>query len=119
MASAKQIVMAGAGMSQSSMMGAALIAGFVVFLAAKGKLGAYWSLLLGGSASGGNSSSGGSSAGGSGASSPASPPATPGLSLNPFAGLPTSICQFLGNCPPAAPAPAPPSNAPPAPSGAH
>jgi hypothetical protein len=37
-------------MSQSSVMGAALIGGFLLYLMLKGKLGAYWSLLMGGSA---------------------------------------------------------------------
>lgn len=39
------------GMSQSSLMIATLIAGFVVYLAMNGKLAAYWSILMGGGAS--------------------------------------------------------------------
>lgn len=100
MASVKTIVAAGASMSQSSVMGAALVAGFVVFLMMKGKLSAYWSILMGGSAS----TSPTSSSSGSTSTKP-STPGLPGLSANPFAGLPTSICQFLGNCAPTSVAP--------------
>jgi hypothetical protein len=38
-------------LSQSGLMVAALLGGFVVFLALQGKLGNYWSILLGGGAS--------------------------------------------------------------------
>ena len=36
------------GMSQSGLMVAALVGGFVIWLMMKGKLAAYWSILLGG-----------------------------------------------------------------------
>ena len=41
-------VLPSASMSQSGLMVAALLGGFVVFLAMQGKLAAYWSILLGG-----------------------------------------------------------------------
>jgi hypothetical protein len=59
MAGVKTIVAQGASMSQSSAMGAALIAGFVVFLMMKGKLGAYWSILIGGGAKAASTGTGG------------------------------------------------------------
>jgi hypothetical protein len=46
-------------MSQSGLLGAALIAGFFIYLAMQGKLGAYWSLMTGGGATGGATSGGG------------------------------------------------------------
>ena len=41
-------VLPNVGMSQSSVMLAALLAGFVVYLAIKQRLGVYWSILIGG-----------------------------------------------------------------------
>jgi hypothetical protein len=84
------------GMSQSGLMVAALIGGFVVWLMMNGKLATYWSILLGGSSSttapaaapsGGTTGSGGStlpSPGSSGAPIIPSPiPGNPGLALPP------------------------------------
>jgi hypothetical protein len=78
-------------MSQSGLMVAALIGGFVVFVAMQGKLSTYWSILLGGGAS---------------AATPGATPSVPGASsspttsssssaTNPF-GLPSSIMPSLG-----------------------
>lgn len=50
-AKAPLAVLPNIGMSQSAVMVGALIGGFVVFLALNQKLGAYWSILIGGSAS--------------------------------------------------------------------
>jgi hypothetical protein len=44
------------GMSQSGLMVAALIGGFIVFIAMQGKLATYWSILLGGGAATGSTS---------------------------------------------------------------
>jgi hypothetical protein len=88
-------------MSQSGLMVAALLGGFVVFLAMQGKLGNYWSILMGGGASAPSTSSGSGTttpapspstgSGGSGGSGSTSPttPASPfsflGGTANPFA----------------------------------
>lgn len=52
-------------LSQSEWIAVAILAGFLVFLAIKGKLANYWSLLTGGAASAASSSSSSSSAGSS------------------------------------------------------
>ena len=85
------------GMSQSALMVAALIGGFVVFVAMQGKLGNYWSILLGGGA-------------GASATTPAATtttpsttttapgattPSTTATTANPF-GLPSSLFPALG-----------------------
>ena len=49
-------------MSQAELIGASLIAAFLLFLAAKQRLGVYWSLLTGGAAQGGTSGSASGSA---------------------------------------------------------
>ena len=107
------IVSQGVSMSQSSVLGAALIAGFVVWLMMKGKLGAYWSLLMGGAAgpTATSTSTGAAIVPGT------QTPGTPGLAVNPFAGLPnpfggTFWHDFIFG--PAAPAPATPAPAAPA-----
>lgn len=75
-------------MSQSGMIGAALIAGFVLWLAANGKLQTYWNLLLG--QQGG--SSGSTPAAGGPMLIPSAPSiGFPGLSVNPFQGLPGAL----------------------------
>jgi hypothetical protein len=66
------------GMSQSEWIVAALVAGFLVFLAMKGKLARYWSLLIGG---------------GTGASSPSSSSGTSPLAIG--GGLVGSIAGGL------------------------
>lgn len=45
------VLMPNVGMSQSGLMVASLLGGFVVYLALNQKLGAYWSILIGGSSS--------------------------------------------------------------------
>jgi hypothetical protein len=86
-----------ASMSQSGIMVAALLGGFVVFLAMQGKLANYWSILLGGGASATT-----------GAATTASPTTTPGatttapagsttlLPSNAALGLPSSYGSVLG-----------------------
>lgn len=79
-------------MNQSSFIAAVLLAGFVLFLAAKGRLAAYTAVLWGNTAA---SVPGASAAPASVVKSPI--PGNPGLNLsNPFAGLPSSITTFLG-----------------------
>jgi hypothetical protein len=46
--SSGSVLLPDVGMSQSSLMVGALIAGFVVYLAMNGKLATYWSILIGG-----------------------------------------------------------------------
>jgi hypothetical protein len=68
------------GISQSSLMAAALLAGFVVWLAMNGKLATYWSLLTGGSGATANATSStttGSTATGSTATGSGSTATTP------------------------------------------
>lgn len=50
------------GLSQSEWIAVAILAGFLIFLAIKGKLANYWSLLTGGAATGAASSAASSSA---------------------------------------------------------
>ena len=73
-----------ASLSQSSLMGAALIAGFILYLGMSGKLGAYWSILTGGTAKGGTAASATAPSGttttppASATNPPAVTPSTPG-----------------------------------------
>jgi hypothetical protein len=91
------VLLPSVGMSQSTVMLGALLAGFVVWLAMNGKLQAYWSLLLGGGAT--SSSTGAAIVPGTETTG------TPGLAWNPFAGLPSSWHDFIFGAPaPAAPA---------------
>jgi hypothetical protein len=73
-------------MTQSGWLAAALVLGFLLFLAANGKLQAYWSLLVGGSAGGSAGSAGGS------ATTPAAP-------LSPAASLKQWFGSFFPNDP--------------------
>ena len=81
-------------MNQSSFIAAALLAGFVLFLAAKGRLTAYTAVLWGAT----------SASAASGVSTQTQPgdktigiPGTSGLNLsNPFAGLPSWVGSILG-----------------------
>jgi len=87
-------------MSQSGLMVAALIGGFVVFVAMQGKLANYWSILLGGGASataGTQSPPGAPATGGAGSapSAPATTPSATATTANPF-GLSPSIFPALG-----------------------
>lgn len=67
-------------LSQSGLMVAALLGGFVVFLALQGKLGNYWSILLGGGASATT-----------GAASPTSATTSPTTTTSPSATTPALI----------------------------
>lgn len=79
-------VLPSASLSQSGLMVAALLGGFVVFLAMQGKLATYWSILLGG---------GGGSTSTTTGSSPVASTTTPGATTAPF-DLPSSIFPILG-----------------------
>lgn len=69
-------VLPNAGMSQSSLMVAALIGGFIVYLGFAGKLQAYWSLLIGGGS--GSAAAAPATSSGSGATTIV-PPVIPGV----------------------------------------
>ena len=94
-------------MSQSGLMVAALIGGFIVYLAMQGKLGTYWTLMTGG----GGSSTAAAPAATSPSATTTSPsstttsPSTTATTTSPF-GLPSSIFPMLGGTanPTAAPA---------------
>ena len=94
-AKAPVAVLPNVSMSQSGLMVAALIGGFVVYLAMQGKLGAYWTLMTGG----GGSSSTTAPAATSTAPSPSTsstPSATTTAPSNASLGLPASFGSFLG-----------------------
>lgn len=79
-------------MSQSGLMVAALLGGFVVFLALQGKLANYWSILLGGGASATSSTS-------SGTTTPAVPSTGSGSTSSGSTGsttTPANPFSFLG-----------------------
>jgi hypothetical protein len=94
-------VLPSASLSQSGLMIAALLGGFVVFLAMQGKLGNYWSILMGGGAS--STSTASTTTSPSTSTSPStttSPststsPSTTATTTNPF-GLPSSAFPMLG-----------------------
>jgi hypothetical protein len=67
-------------MSQSAVMLGALVAGFLVYLMLRGRLGTYWALMTGGTAT--STSTGATIVPGT------QTPGTPGIAVNPFAGLP-------------------------------
>ena len=76
-------VLPNVGMSQSSVMLAALLAGFVVYLAVKQRLGVYWSIMIGGGAAASSTTPAATSS-----TAPSSTaPINPGVTLNPFSGL--------------------------------
>jgi hypothetical protein len=80
-------------MNQSSYIAAALLAGFVLFLAAKGRLTAYTAVLWGATAAPVSSVSTETKA----SDNTISIPGTSGLNLsNPFAGLPSWVVTILG-----------------------
>ena len=75
------------GMSQSALMVGALVAGFILYLAIKQRLGAYWSILIGG----------GASATATTTTAPATTTAAPATTTTPnVATLPTSLGSYLG-----------------------
>jgi hypothetical protein len=78
-----------ASLSQSGLMVAALLGGFVVFLALQGKLGNYWSILLGGGASATSSTS-------SGTTTPATPSTGSGSTGSGSTAPSASPFNFLG-----------------------
>lgn len=80
------------GMSQSGLMIASLLAGFVVYLAIKQRLGVYWSILIGGGAA---ASSTTPTAIAPAPSSTTTAPATTTPS-NASLGLPSSLGSFFG-----------------------
>jgi hypothetical protein len=82
-------------MSQSGLMVAALVGGFVVFLAMQGKLGNYWSILLGGGASATTGAATSPTATTAAPSATTTTPSTTATTPNPF-GLPSSIFPALG-----------------------
>lgn len=100
-------ILPSASMSQSGLMVAALIGGFVVFIAMQGKLAAYWSILLGGGASatapvatttgtGGVISGSGIANQGAGSAGTAGTPAVVGQPGSPaFVPTPNTIGNFL------------------------
>lgn len=77
------MILPNVSMSQSSVIGAALIGGFILYLMLQGKLGAYWSLLMGGSnaASAAPPTTTGTTQG----------PATPGAYVDPSTGQSTTL----------------------------
>ena len=81
------------GMSQSGLMIASLLAGFVVYLAIKQRLGVYWSILIGGGAAASPTAS--STAIAPAPSSTTTAPATTTPS-NASLGLPSSLGSFFG-----------------------
>ena len=86
------------GMSQSGLMIASLLAGFVVYLAIKQRLGVYWSILIGGGAAASPqplASAGSSTAIAPAPSSTTTAPATTTPS-NASLGLPSSLGSFFG-----------------------
>jgi hypothetical protein len=72
----------GVGVSQSGLIVATLIAAWVVYLIMAGKLGAYWSILTAGHGGTATSTSTGATI-----VPGTQTPGTPGLAINPFAGL--------------------------------
>jgi hypothetical protein len=84
-------------MSQSGLMVAALLGGFVVFLAMQGKLQNYWSILLGGGSTSTSSAASPTTAtpGATTTAPAATTPSTTATTTNPF-GLPSSIFPMLG-----------------------
>lgn len=103
-------------MSQSEVLGAVLIAGFLLFLAMNQRLKAYWSILLGGTPSGGGTPA--TAAPGTSSTAPPSAGSVLGGAVgnalknfgNPFGGVTSNplVRQFLGlpNAAPATTAPA-------------
>ena len=81
------------GMSQSALLVTALIGGFVVYLMLAQKLGAYWSILMGGSSSAATATAPATTSGTTAA--PATTSATTAPS-NTSLGLPASLGQYLG-----------------------
>jgi hypothetical protein len=93
------VLLPSVGMSQSGLMVAALIGGFVVFIAMQGKLASYWSILLGGSSSPTSPAttvapapSSSTTIPGAGSTAPATTPTPSNSSL----GLPSSLGSFFG-----------------------
>lgn len=81
-------VLPNVGMSQSSVMLAALLAGFVVYLAVKQRLGVYWSIMIGGGAAASSTTPAATSSTAPSSTAPSSTaPINPGVTLNPFSGL--------------------------------
>ena len=85
-------VLPNASMSQSSLMVAALLGGFIVYLALAGKLQAYWSILIGGGSSAAATSSG-STTGSGGSTYQVIPPLIPGV---PNSGLTITVPNLFG-----------------------
>jgi hypothetical protein len=82
------------GMSQSGLMISALLAGFVVYLAIKQRLGVYWSILIGG---GGTSTTTPQPSASTGtATAPAATTTTTTTPSNSSLGLPTSLGSYFG-----------------------
>jgi hypothetical protein len=89
-------ILPNAGMSQSGLMVAALLGGFVVFLAMQNKLGAYWSILLGGGASATTTPAATTTTPSTTTTAPGATTTTPAATTtNPF-GLPASVFPALG-----------------------
>lgn len=85
-----------ASMSQSGIMVAALLGGFVVFLALQGKLANYWSILLGGGASATSGAATTTTTTTPGATTTAPAGSTTLLPSNASLGLPSSYGAVLG-----------------------
>jgi hypothetical protein len=86
-------VLPSASMSQSGLMVAALLGGFVVFLAMQGKLQNYWSILLGGGAS--STATTGTTTAPATTTAPGATTTSPTPTTSLF-GLPSSIFPMLG-----------------------
>jgi hypothetical protein len=85
-----------ATMSQSGLMVAALLGGFVVYLAMAGKLAAYWSILMGGGATSTAAPAATTTTPGATTTTPGATTTSPSATTtNPF-GLPSSIMPSLG-----------------------
>jgi hypothetical protein len=82
------------GMSQSALLVTALIGGFVVYLMLAQKLGAYWSILMGGSSSAATATAPATTSGTTAAPATTSP--TTAAPSNASLGLPASLGQYLG-----------------------
>ena len=82
-------------MSQSGLMVAALIGGFIVYLAMQGKLGTYWTLMTGGGGSSAASTASPAATTTSPSATTTSPASTTATTANPF-GLPSSAFPMLG-----------------------
>src|ERR1700733_5827402 len=88
------VLLPNVGMSQSGLMVAALVGGFIVYLGMNGKLAAYWALMTGG---GGSSTAASATAGAvAGTKSATGTTSATAAPSNTSLGLPASLGQYFG-----------------------